>query len=286
MRYFVVFKKLMFALTACAALALPASADEMHFTLNSGENLTGSFWESEPEGAPLQFFSERELKVNGLIQTQKAAIKAQANRPAKPCQVATDSVVKANLGNKYNMPAIYVNTTGVVYKRVPQADHRRRSLASRGAHSVQTAPATTYKTVAVREPIKLNITPIICKYAEKHRLDPWLVRAIIQVESGFCPTAGSYAGAGGLMQLMAPTAASLGCYDRFDPEANIAAGTRYLRQMINMFPSDIRLAIAAYNAGPGNVRGYGGIPPFAETRNYVAKVTRIWRDTKARAARG
>ena len=274
------FKKLMFALTACAALALPAHADEMNNALSSGENLTGSFWESEQQNAPLQFFSPRELKVNGLIQVQKEALEAQANRPARD----TNSAVAKSRGNKYNMPSIYVRTTGVVYKRVPQTDHRRRSLASRGAHSVQTEPVTSYKTVAVREPINLDITPIICKYAEKHHLDPWLVRAVIQVESEFRPNAGSYAGAGGLMQLMAPTAASLGCRDRFDPESNIAAGTRYLRQMMNMFPSDVRLAIAAYNAGPGNVRRYGGIPPFAETRNYVAKVTRIWKETKAKAA--
>ena len=239
----------------------------------SGETLTGSFWSSSEALEPLQFYSESELKNNGLIN-------APENKRSGDNSASKNG---ASLASKYNMPPIFVRTTGVVYKKVPQTDHRRRSLASRGAHSVQPAASTSYKTVAVREPINLDITPIICKYAEKHNLDPWLVRAVIQVESNFCPTAGSPVGAGGLMQLMPATAASLGCKNRFDPEANIAAGTRYLRQMCNMFPNDIRIAIAAYNAGPGNVKRYGGIPPFAETRNYVAKVTRIWNESKAKA---
>ncbi len=247
----------------------------------TGEHLTGSFWNADDSSGPLQFFSESELKINGLTKMQTEAKEAQKAKAAANKKLAA---LPAS-GNKYNMPPIMVRTTGVVYKRVPQTEHHRRSLASRGAHSTQSAQptATSYKTVAVREAINLDITPIICKYSEKHNLDPWLVRAIIQVESNFCPTAGSYAGACGLMQLMSATASSLGCHDRYDPEANIAAGTRYLRQMMNMYPNDIRLALAAYNAGPGNVQRYGGIPPFTETRNYVTKVTRIWKDAKAKS---
>lgn len=169
------------------------------------------------------------------------------------------------------MPPILVSVNQVEYRRVP-VEHRRRSLASRGAHGTPAA----YRTEAVRRPAKLDLTPLILEEARKNNLDPWLVRAVIEVESAFRPYARSYAGAGGLMQLMPGTAAGLGCRDVFDPAANIAAGARYLRLMLNRFGGRTELAIAAYNAGPGNVQRYGGIPPFAETRNYVVKVTRAW----------
>ncbi|MEW6283839.1 MAG: lytic transglycosylase domain-containing protein, partial [Candidatus Eremiobacterota bacterium] len=121
----------------------------------------------------------------------------------------------------------------------------------------------------------VDISPLIEAKARKYNLDPWLVRGVIEVESAFKPYAVSRAGAGGLMQLMPTTAYHLGCRDRFDPEQNIEAGARYLRQMMDRFGS-WDLAIAAYNAGPGNVERHGGIPPFAETRAYVVKVKRAW----------
>jgi hypothetical protein len=187
------------------------------------------------------------------------------------------------------LPDIYVQVAVVTYEQVAYTvypRHARRSLASRGkspAAAPRPRPVTRYKTVARRQYKDLNITPLIYKYAAKYQLDPWLVRGVIEVESAFQPYAVSPAGAGGLMQLMPGTARSLGCRDRFDPEANIEAGCRYLRQQLNTF-GDHDLAIAAYNAGPGNVKRYGGIPPFAETQNYVVKVRRAWaKKERARA---
>lgn len=187
------------------------------------------------------------------------------------------------------LPPIFVSVSNGYYEQVPVVvrsyapapmEHRRRSLASRGAHQAS-APqvvteTTVYRSVYRRQARKLDITPIIQKNAEKYQLDPWMLRGVIEVESAFRPSATSYAGAGGLMQLMPGTASYLGCRDRYDPEQNIAAGARYLRQMLNRFDQNYDLAIAAYNAGPGNVERYGGIPPFAETQNYVRKVRKAW----------
>ncbi len=108
--------------------------------------------------------------------------------------------------------------------------------------------------------------------ARKYGLPVGLVHSVIRHESGFNPQAESTAGAQGLMQLMPATAKELGVVDPFDIRQNIDAGSRYLKQMLDRFDGDLRKALAAYNAGPGTVRKYGGIPPYPETRNYVHKV--------------
>ncbi len=115
--------------------------------------------------------------------------------------------------------------------------------------------------------------PLIEAAANKYSLDPALLHAVIRAESAYNPAAVSPKGAVGLMQLMPETAARFGVRDRYNPSENIEAGARYLRQLINMFQSDIRLAVAAYNAGEKNVIKYGNkIPPFQETQAYVTRV--------------
>jgi hypothetical protein len=112
----------------------------------------------------------------------------------------------------------------------------------------------------------------IAAAAATHGVSTQLVRAVIQVESDFDSLARSSKGAQGLMQLMPDTARQLGVSNAFDPRQNIFAGVRYLRILLDMFQGDVALATAAYNGGASNVQRYNGIPPFKETRNYVAKI--------------
>jgi soluble lytic murein transglycosylase-like protein len=114
---------------------------------------------------------------------------------------------------------------------------------------------------------------LIQEAAAKHELDPNLIRAVMRTESAFNPYAVSRVGAQGLMQLMPRLATDMGVTDPFDPRQNIMAGARYLRQLLDAHRGNIRLTLASYNAGPGNVKRYKGIPPFEETRSYVKKIT-------------
>ena len=124
-----------------------------------------------------------------------------------------------------------------------------------------------------------QIDSLIEKYANEAGLDPNFVKAVVKAESSFNPNATSSCGAQGLMQLMPATAASLGVSNAYDPEQNIKGGVKYLKQMYDQFGS-YDLALAAYNAGPGAVQKYGGIPPYSETQNYVKKINQFWNEYK------
>ena len=123
---------------------------------------------------------------------------------------------------------------------------------------------------------RARFEPLVQEHAARHALRPELVRAVIQVESGYNPRARSPKGAMGLMQLMPATAKQFGVIDPFNPAENIRAGVSYLRQLLDRYDHDEQLALAAYNAGPAAVDKYGSqIPPYKETQNYVLKITGI-----------
>lgn len=129
-----------------------------------------------------------------------------------------------------------------------------------------------------------ELTRLIDEHAGNKGLDPQLVQAVIQAESGYNPRALSNKGAMGLMQLMPGTAQDLAVADPWDPDQNIRGGVSYLRSMLDRFGGSLELALAAYNAGPEAVAKYDGVPPFAETREYVDRVLRLFRGEGLAAA--
>jgi soluble lytic murein transglycosylase-like protein len=149
--------------------------------------------------------------------------------------------------------------TGVRIATSPSADPR--PLALKG--STPSAPGKEKERV---------FHPLILKAANRYQVDSALIKAIIMAESNYNPKAVSKRGAKGLMQLMPKTAEALGVGDSFDPEHNINAGVRHFKNLLDQFGGDVKLALAAYNAGSRKVRQYRGVPPFRATRRYIKRV--------------
>ena len=159
--------------------------------------------------------------------------------------------------------------TPVVQAPVAPAPAYSNQTAAKASQPVtMTTPAVSSSTAPI------NIDQLVRDASDRNRLDPDFVNSVIKAESGFHPRAVSRKGAQGLMQLMPGTAAQLGVSDPFDPKANVDAGTAYLSSLLDQYNDDPIRALAAYNAGPHRVDQYHGVPPYSETRAYVARIVR------------
>ena len=162
-----------------------------------------------------------------------------------------------------------IGLADLLYQSMARYAHFDHPETSRIPENV--SPAALGSEASVFQRIDAFREPIV-EASREYGVDPVLVYSVIRRESSGNPQTVSSKGAKGLMQLMDGTARELGVSNSFDPKQNISGGTRYLRQMLDRFDGDMRLALAAYNAGPGAVERYGGIPPYKETINYVQRV--------------
>jgi hypothetical protein len=173
-----------------------------------------------------------------------------------------------------------IQSSGLMYWS-PTA-HAWKSVASaniRAARSAAAEVSTSQKVssfVSGRPFTQQEIDAAIDQAASRHNVDPSLVRAVIKVESNFNPNAVSRTGAMGLMQLMPQTARSLNVVNPFDPQQNVDAGVRHLKRLMESYGGDVKLTLAAYNAGAGAVARSAGVPHFRETRNYVRRITQLY----------
>lgn len=154
---------------------------------------------------------------------------------------------------------------------MPHESARVRSTPSLPEEPLAPAPENTPRSIRVKKEEGL-FHPIILEAADRYDVDLALIKAIIMVESSYNPNAISRRGAKGLMQLMPKTAEALGVGDSFNPEHNINAGVRYFKKLLDQFDGDVKLALAAYNAGSRKVKKHNGVPPFKATRCYIEKV--------------
>lgn len=158
---------------------------------------------------------------------------------------------------------------------------KRFRMSGTGDYRGETVSApSTWKGLRER---KKRYAPMIQQVANKHQLRPELVDAVVRAESAYRSDAVSKKGAMGLMQLMPATAKRFGVNDAYDPKQNLTGGSRYLKKLLKLFNYDLRLALAAYNAGENAVIKYGHqIPPYPETQNYVKKVLRFYNENRSR----
>lgn len=192
-------------------------------------------------------------------------------------------LISCVLAAAVNMESAPVDTPPSRATVVIRADNKSGRLIRSVAVPSRPVPSRDVTPQSPAAPDKeTNVAALVDKTAREQGVDPLLVHSIIQVESGYNQYAISHRGAEGLMQLFPPTARTLGVSNSFDAEQNIRAGVKHLKQLQERFKDD-RLALAAYNAGEGAVTRFRGIPPYAETQDYVIKVGRTLGNARRKA---
>ena len=162
------------------------------------------------------------------------------------------------------------------FEAVPAESSPREPSKAKNNPSQSQSPAQSFQTAT-------DLNEVVKAASGNYHLDPDLVSSVIRAESGFNVRAVSPKGAQGLMQLMPQTASELGVHNAFDPQANVEGGARYLRELLERYDFDLIKALAAYNAGPQRVEQYGGVPPYHETKAYVARIVRDFNKKKLAA---
>lgn len=176
---------------------------------------------------------------------------------------------------------LYLGSGNDSFVDVPTAeiDHFEQDLTPPPAQPAAQGPVPTTAQTAAPPP-RISVADAVSGSSQRYHLDPDLVNSVIRAESNFNPRAVSPKGAQGLMQLMPQTSSVLGVHNAFDPETNVEAGTRYLRELLERYNFDLIKALAAYNAGPQRVEQFGGVPPYHETHAYVARIIRDFNKKK------
>jgi soluble lytic murein transglycosylase-like protein len=214
---------------------------------------------------------------------------------ALPCPATDSAILRNGFSIRHErrqvigpITRLYVSADDSNFVDVPteEIDHFEAVALEPGPlEPGKNASASQLKLQASAENVQhpLDLNEVVRTASGTYRLDPDLVSSVIRAESGFNVRAVSPKGAQGLMQLMPQTASELGVENAFDPQANVEGGTRYLRELLERYNFDLIKALAAYNAGPQRVEQYGGVPPYYETKAYVARIVRDFNKKKLAA---
>jgi hypothetical protein len=215
----------------------------------------------------------------------RAALAAVFAASSIPCSAADSAILRNGFSIRHErrqvigtVTRLYIDNTGSSFVDIPTSEIDHFETIPDEIATRVTPPTLIEKPV---NPVDLN--EVINSASGTYRLDPDLINSVIRAESGFNVRAVSPKGAQGLMQLMPETSLQLGVQNAFDAQANVEGGARYLRELLERYNFDLIKALAAYNAGPQRVEQYGGVPPYYETKAYVARIVRDFNKKKLAA---